>query len=285
MKTILFLLLSASAMLAQVVPGRYILELSGDPAAVAAIQQGARSSARTAAIAARRTAVRQSQASARAAVAARGGTVIESLDTVFNGLIVSIADARAAELLQIPGAVKLHAVRRVQPLLNHALPLHKVPDAWNLLALGQNGAGAGIKIGMIDTGVDVNNPAFSGPLPPVDGFPKVLYATDTRFTNAKVIVAKNYTKLLPDGGEPAAADRDGHRRRGGRWHGRAQSQPGRLRDVVFRYRLQRSRPGRHRARRASRCHRGGGGGQPGAGRRDHRRLRQRAGRHHHGRDS
>src|ERR1035437_4599834 len=51
MKTILFLLLSASAMLAQVVPGRYILELSGDPAAVAAIQQGARSSARTAAIA------------------------------------------------------------------------------------------------------------------------------------------------------------------------------------------------------------------------------------------
>ena len=210
MKTILFLLLSASAMLAQVVPGRYILELSGDPAAVAAIQQGARSSARTAAIAARRTAVRQSQASARAAVAARGGTVIESLDTVFNGLIVSIADARAAELLQIPGAVKLHAVRRVQPLLNHALPLHKVPDAWNLLALGQNGAGAGIKIGMIDTGVDVNNPAFSGPLPPVDGFPKVLYATDTRFTNAKVIVAKNYTKLLPDGGEPDADDRDGH---------------------------------------------------------------------------
>ena len=71
MKTILFLLLSASAMLAQVVPGRYILELSGDPAAVAAIQQGARSSARTAAIAARRTAVRQSQASARAGARTR----------------------------------------------------------------------------------------------------------------------------------------------------------------------------------------------------------------------
>src|ERR1017187_8571741 len=210
MKTILFLLLSASAMLAQVVPGRYILELSGDPAAVAAIQQGARSSARTAAIAARRTAVRQSQASARAAVAARGGTVIESLDTVFNGLIVSIADARAAELLQIPGAVKLHAVRRVQPLLNHALPLHKVPDAWNLLALGQNGAGAGIKIGMIDTGVDVNNPAFSDPLPALTGFPMVLTTSDVRFTNAKVIVAKNYTTLLPDGGEPDADDRVGH---------------------------------------------------------------------------
>jgi minor extracellular serine protease Vpr len=212
MKTILLILLSASATFAQVVPGRYILELSGDPAAVAAIQQGGRPGARatTAVLAAHRTAVRQSQASARTAVAAHGGTVIESLDTVFNGLIVTIPEARAAELLQIPGAVKLHAVRRVQPLLSHALPLHKVPDAWNLLPLGQSGAGAGIKIGMIDTGVDVNNPAFSAALPPVAGFPKVLFATDSRFTNAKVIVAKNYTPLLPDGGEPDADDRDGH---------------------------------------------------------------------------
>ena len=211
MKSIFVLLFSASVTFAQVVPGRYVLELAGDPAAVAA-QQGARPGGRIAAtvMAAHRTAVRQLQGSARTAVAARGGTVIESLDTVFNGLIVNIPDARATELLQIPGAVKLHAVRRVQHMLNHALPLHKVPDAWSLLPLGQNGAGAGIKIGMIDSGVDVNNPAFSDPLPPVDGFPKVLYASDTRFTNAKVIVAKNYTRLLPDGGEPDANDRDGH---------------------------------------------------------------------------
>src|ERR1039457_7133767 len=104
MKTILFLLISTSATFAQVVPGRYILELSGDPAAVAPVQPGARSGARATAIAARRTAVQQLQASARTAVAARGGTVIDSLDTVFNGLIVNIPDARAAELLQIPGA-------------------------------------------------------------------------------------------------------------------------------------------------------------------------------------
>ena len=124
MKTILFLMLSASATFAQVVPGRYILELSGDPAAVAAVQRGERPGARATAMAARRTTVRQVQASARTAVAGRGGTVIESMDTVFNGLIVNIPHARAAELLQIPGTVKLHAVRRVQPLLNHALPLH-----------------------------------------------------------------------------------------------------------------------------------------------------------------
>jgi minor extracellular serine protease Vpr len=205
MKTLLLLTLSAITAFAQVIPNRYVLELSGDPAATAV-----RPAARPAAFAAQRTAVRQRQATARAAVAARGGTVIESLDTVFNGLIVNIPDAQAADLLQIPGAVRLHAVRRVRPLLSHALPLHKVPDAWNLLPLGQNGAGAGIKIAMIDSGVDVNNPAFSDPLPPLDGFPKVLAASDTQFTNAKIIVAKNYTRFLPDGGEPSADDVDGH---------------------------------------------------------------------------
>jgi len=206
----LLLFLSTTALFGQTVPGRYILELSGDPAAVAATKQGARFAARGAAFAALRAGVRQTQTAARAAVAAHGGTVVESLDTVINGLIVSIPDARATELLQIPGALALHPVHRVQPFLNHALPLHKVPDAWSMLPLGENSAGAGIKIGMIDSGIDVNNPAFSDALPAVDGFPKVLAAADRQFTNAKIIVAKNYTPLLPDGGDPDANDRDGH---------------------------------------------------------------------------
>jgi len=201
---------AASGMFGQVVPGRYILELSGDPAAVSAVKAGARFAAREASFAARRTGVRQGQAAARAAVASRGGTVLASMDTVINALIVTIPDARANDLLQIPGALQLHPVHQVKPLLSHALPLHKVPDAWSTLPLGQNSAGAGIKIGMIDTGVDVNNPAFSDPLPAVAGFPKVLNAGDLQFTNAKIIVARNYTTLLPDGGDPDANDRDGH---------------------------------------------------------------------------
>ncbi len=212
MKTVLALLFSAAATFGQVVPGRYVLELSGAPAAPSASRAASpgTTTARRAEFAVRRTSVRQGQLAARAAVAARGGVVVESMDTVVNALIVNIPDARASELLQIPGAVRLHAVRRLMPLLNHALPIHKVPDAWGMLPLGQNGAGVGIKIGMIDTGVDVNNAAFSDPLPPVDGFPKVLAAGDRQFTNAKIIVAKNYTTLLPDGGDVDANDRDGH---------------------------------------------------------------------------
>ena len=210
MKTLVLLLFPVAVMFPQVVPGRYVLELSGDPAAVAATRQGARFAARTADFAVRRAGVRRTQMASRTAVAAHGGTVLESMDTVVNALIVNIPDDRAAELMQVPGAVKVHAVRRVRPLLNRALPLHKVPEAWNTLPLGQNSAGAGIKIGMIDTGIDVNHPAFSDPLPPLDGFPKVLFESDRQFTNAKVIVARNYTGLLPDHGDPDANDRDGH---------------------------------------------------------------------------
>jgi len=210
MKGVALFLFSVAAVLGQTVPGRYVVELAGDPAARATARQGSRFTAREAGFAARRAAVRQGQTDARTRIGELGGTVIESMDTVVNALIVSIPDARAADLAKVPGVVKVHPVHRVRPLLNHALPIHKVPDAWNTLPLGQSSAGGGIKIGMIDTGIDVNNAAFSDPLPAVDGFPQVLANGDLQFTNAKIIVAKNYTPLLPDGGDPDANDRDGH---------------------------------------------------------------------------
>ena len=197
-------------MFGQVVPGRYIVELAGEPAAVTAARQGSKFAARENGFALRRAAVRQGQTNIRRGVVDHGGTVLESMDTVVNGLIVNIPDARASELLQIPGVVRVQQARRLQLSLDRALPVHKVPDAWAELPNGQGSAGAGIKIGMIDSGIDISNPAFGDTLPPVDGFPKVLAATDQQFTNAKVIVAKNYTTLLPDGGEPDANDHMGH---------------------------------------------------------------------------
>jgi subtilisin family serine protease len=161
-------------------------------------------------MATQRAAVRQSQMNARRAVVTLGGTVLDSMDTVVNALIVNIPDAQAVRLAGIPGVARVHTVRKIRALLDHALPLHKVPDAWASLPLGRDGAGAGIKIAMVDTGIDVKNQGFRDTLPALDGFPKVLTESDLKFTNAKVIVAKNYTPLLPDGGDVDADDRDGH---------------------------------------------------------------------------
>lgn len=210
MKFVVGVVFSITMLAGQTVPGRYVVELAGDPAAVAAAKQGSRFAARDTGFAARRAAVRQSQARARTGVANLGGTVLESMDTVVNALIVSIPDASAAQLASIPGVVRVHSVRRVQLALDHALPIHKVPDAWMTLPQGQNSAGAGMKIAMLDTGIDVNNPGFSQQLPPVAGFPMALVDSDLAFTNSKVIVAKDFTYLLPDGGDPDADDYDGH---------------------------------------------------------------------------
>src|ERR1017187_6528801 len=115
MKTAVFFLFSAAVGLGQTVPGRYVVELAGDPAAVAAAKQGSRFAAREAGFAARRAAVRRSQTDARTRIGELGGTVLASMDTVVNALIVSIPDARAADLSKVPGVVKVHPVHRVRP--------------------------------------------------------------------------------------------------------------------------------------------------------------------------
>src|SRR5258708_14621847 len=117
MKTVVLLLLSMAAAFGQVVPGRYVVELAGDPAAVAAPR---------AEMGLRRAAVRQRQANARQAVENLGGTVLESMDTVLNALIVNIPDALVAELSQMPGVLKVPKGYPVKPFLNHPLPLHTV---------------------------------------------------------------------------------------------------------------------------------------------------------------
>src|SRR5438128_2444828 len=113
MKFAALLLLSFVSLFGQVIPGRYVVELTGDPAAA----HGARDPG----FQGRRAAVRLRQATARRAIASHGGAVVESMDTVLNALIVNIPDDRAAELGMAPGVVRVHPVYRVQPMLDHAL--------------------------------------------------------------------------------------------------------------------------------------------------------------------
>ena len=97
-------------------------------------------------------------------------------------------------------------VRLYKKLLDRAALLQKAPAAWDTVG-GWENAGAGIKIGIIDSGIDVSHPAFLdvGFTMP-DGFPRVNKDTDNRYTNKKVIVARNYDTAV----SASAADRDGH---------------------------------------------------------------------------
>src|SRR5262249_37654709 len=88
--------------------------------------------------------------------------------------------------------------------LDHAVNVHKVTDAWKTITGGQAGAGAGIKVAILDSGIDTTHPAFQGfsaTMP--DGFPKVSSDAEKAHTNNKVIVVRDYTG---SGG----LDMDGH---------------------------------------------------------------------------
>src|SRR5690242_17793103 len=117
---------------AATVPGRYIVELSTEPVAAHVAPMG-KQGLRSQAAASHRALIRAEHNRARAALANSQATVLDSMDTVVNALVVRIPDARAAALASVPGVKRVHAERVFHIVLDHALPLHKVPDAWNMV--------------------------------------------------------------------------------------------------------------------------------------------------------
>ena len=87
---------------------------------------------------------------------------------------------------------------RLYPLLDSAPMVVGAPAVWEALG-GLDKAGLGIKIGIIDSGINHSHPMFEGDgLPPPEtvaeneqGFNS---ANQPSFTNSKVIVARNYVK-------------------------------------------------------------------------------------------
>jgi subtilisin family serine protease len=207
-------LLNIPLIAAGTVPNRYIVQLSTEPVAPHVARAAGRGTGRlllhSAAAEQQRVRIRAEQATARAAIGQAGGAVMGALENVTNALIVSIPDAKAAGLAGLPGVVSVHPVRTFHLLLDHALPLHHVPEAWS--QVGITNAGAGARIALIDTGVDIGHPGFqdAGFTAP-SGFPQADTTSDLAYTNNKVIVARSYASLFaqqdPD---PSAADHVGH---------------------------------------------------------------------------
>lgn len=207
MKRLWVLLLCIPAFAAGTIPNRYIVQLSNDPVAQHA---GNRRLLHSTTAERQRRIVRAEQVAARVRIAAVHGRVRGAVETIGNLLFVEIPDADAAKLSSIPGVMQVLPERRFHLLLDHALPIHNVPQAWS--QVGISNAGAGIKIALIDTGIDIAHPGFNdGGFTAPAGFPVADSQADLAYTNNKVIVARSYASLFsatdPD---PSAADRVGH---------------------------------------------------------------------------
>ncbi len=181
---ILFAAIAASA---QILPDRFIVELDG---AVPAAQAGAAN---------RRPA--PSAEPFRKALEDRGGTVLDTF-TLFDGYAVQTTQSRAA-LEGMPGVKRVYPDYMVYPLLDAASNLVKAKEAFARIG-GIEKAGAGMKIAIVDSGIDHDHPGLSdASLSVPAGYPKGTRDSDFAGVNSKVIVARAYAAQTP-------ADYSGH---------------------------------------------------------------------------
>ncbi len=143
--------------------------------------------------------LRDAKAPLVAQLQARGIAVVSQAEHVINAIMIRATDEDLLWLRSQPG-VKLAQYLPVRHLhLNTAAALIGAPAAWNQVG-GQANAGRGIKIAMLDSGIDITHAMFSGnafslpTTPPPSGgtWPLTNAATGGNYTNNKVIVAKNY---------------------------------------------------------------------------------------------
>jgi subtilisin family serine protease len=182
----------------QFIPNRYTLVLSDPPVAG---RFTSREALKTAQADTFRRQIETAQAQMKSELAARNFQVLGSVSVLQNAIFVAAPASRVAELQSIPGVVAVKQARKMRLLVNRAATLANVPAAWSSpLVGGESNAGAGIKIGVIDTGIDQTHPALqdsSLSLPPCSTppcFPKGVIS----YTTNKVIVARSYVSMLTD---------------------------------------------------------------------------------------
>ena len=122
--------------------------------------------------------------------------VLREYDTVLHGLAVRLDGATLDSLRAGPGVTIVEPSLLYSPVMNRSLDLINASAAWAAVG-GVANAGAGIKVGVIDTGIDQTHPFLTDTsLSPPAGFPKFDRGNQA-FTSKKVIVARVYFTGAP----------------------------------------------------------------------------------------
>ena len=214
--TSLLLLASLSAYAQTPRPTRYIVELSSPAALAARVPRAALSedSDRPLNIMLAGTnRLEHEQRAFQAHADAQGFRQVRRLSRIANVIIVEAPDGSEETLRAMPGVLRVAKDRRMKKHYDASIPLHQIDSAWAALGsndpqnpLAWNTAGQGIKIGIIDTGIDPTHPAFqTSHLSMPAGYPR--WNSDVpnnkTLTNSKIIVARSYAGQL-------AQDIEGH---------------------------------------------------------------------------
>jgi subtilisin family serine protease len=186
----LLLILAAAASAQPAASGRYIVELEGEPAL------------RSRDVRARRVEIRTQQRSVERQVVQRGWRVEASVQTVANAIIAEGDPALLPAIAALRGVRRITPEKDLQLALDRAKIIHRIEEAWSRLTEEQGGpanAGRGLKIAILDTGIEPEHPGFSPEdMTTPEGYPQVSGGTtavaeqNRGLTNAKIIVARSY---------------------------------------------------------------------------------------------
>src|SRR5437773_3640474 len=103
--------------------------------------------------------LRSQQDGLRGSIESLGGTVVANYQAAYNGIKVRIAHDRVKELAALPGVVAVRPLQLMKPDNVRGIPLIGAPAVWQSLGLH----GEGVKIAIIDTGIDYTHANFGGP--------------------------------------------------------------------------------------------------------------------------
>ena len=153
-----------------------------------------------------RARIEAAQQRLRSELARRKIKVSGYAETLVNAVFVRAPRERLAELRSLAEVRHVVMLPRIKRNLNVAVNLVNLPAAWSALSGGMANAGAGVKIAIIDSGIDNTHPAFQDSSAPPSGYP----LGNAAYTNGKIIVARSYEAMffLPDDTTPR--DRSGH---------------------------------------------------------------------------
>ena len=103
--------------------------------------------------------VRREQDAVEALLASHQATVIGRLSRLVNGLLVLVPESQIPGLGTIPGVIQVERARHYKPLGSQSIPWVGAPRAW---AAPNGFNGDGIRIGIVDSGIDYTHADFGG---------------------------------------------------------------------------------------------------------------------------
>lgn len=134
-----------------------VVEMKGDPVAVVQAEKGRdlTSSERSSI----KSSLKKNQDAVASAITSKGGKIEAKMQSAYNGIQADIPAKQVDAVASLPNVVAVHAVKTYELDNAVSVPFLGVPQVWQNTGY----TGEGVKVAIIDTGIDYTHANFGGP--------------------------------------------------------------------------------------------------------------------------